>query len=164
MEEDEGTTINPIVQKLEDWYSQLKGSYYFSEPRLPKKLDIDSKEHLLRLNCLKQNIFHEIARRKRWDLFTKHYSLKPEWYFETHSKGKIKFMNSAYSIFLSNAPFDVILQFHEDNLDSLVEKLPALRIISGKSVFYHLLLNKDSNLDALSRIIGYFFKIFDENK
>lgn len=67
---------------------------------LPRKFNPEKLE-LLVLKELKQNIFHEIVRRKRWNLFNRTYKDYEDLVYEQDNDGISPMMN-----FLENAPLD----------------------------------------------------------
>jgi hypothetical protein len=74
---------------MKDAYRNEKKNVYFKVPILPKKCKLNDKADLLKMSGMESNIFHEVVRRKRWNLYTKAYArasaeaTTPEenWYF-----------------------------------------------------------------------------------
>lgn len=77
-----------------DWYNSMQVAYdnekrniYFKIPILPKKGKLFEKSELLQLKDMQSNIFHEVVRRKKWNLFTRAYPIACtqggglDWYF-----------------------------------------------------------------------------------
>lgn len=82
-------------------------AFYFGVPVLPKKMDLEGKKDLLVLPDMQTNIFHELVRRKRWNLLHRGFQKKADFMFQKDVSG-----SSPYETMLEKASFEIIMNFN----------------------------------------------------
>ncbi|CAD8073915.1 unnamed protein product [Paramecium sonneborni] len=138
----------PFMKSIEELYGKAKQETYFKIPILPKKVETQQKFDLLQLPELQQNIFHEIVRRKRWNLFARSWKQFEQFVYQKDNQGISPMM-----MFLENAPLDQIL-----NLDSLQNQTS----LSGQTSLHFLIMNPDLSINSLYACINKFNMINDK--
>lgn len=63
-------------------HTEAKKQIYFEIPCFPKDKNLEKKEESLRLRDMGWNIFHEVARRRKWAKTHQMFETYPEWFFE----------------------------------------------------------------------------------
>ncbi|CAD8160742.1 unnamed protein product [Paramecium pentaurelia] len=138
----------PFMKSMEEQYRKAKQETYFKIPILPKKVETQEKFDLLQLPELQQNIFHEIVRRKRWNLFTRSWKSFEQFVYQLDHQGISPMM-----MFLENAPLDQIL-----NLDTLQNQTS----FSGQTSLHFLIMNPDLSVNSLQACINKFNMLNDK--
>ncbi|CAK71913.1 unnamed protein product (macronuclear) [Paramecium tetraurelia] len=138
----------PFMQSMEEQYRKAKQETYFKIPILPKKVETQEKFDLLQLPELQQNIFHEIVRRKRWNLFARSWKQFEQFVYQQDHQGISPMM-----MYLENAPLDQIL-----NIDSLQNQTS----LSGQTSLHYLIMNPDLSVNSLQACINKFNMLNDK--